>query len=116
MVDKDGTCYEYASPLVQMNHAAGWNYGSVGISFVGGYKYGPVSELQIESAIELINSRIKPMAPRLKFITGHKHASRSGKVDPRFPGEPPEGINKEIDTKYMTEIAEAVGLDFKNKF
>lgn len=116
MIEKDGTTYEYAKPDVQMSHAAGFNARTVSISFVGGYVYGYVTELQMEAVIRLINERIKPLAPSIRYITGHKHVSPGRKVDPRFPGEPPEGVDLAKDAYYMSHIAHKVGLTFKNKF
>lgn len=112
MIDKDGTIYQYASPHRMMWHAGGFNRNTIGISFVGGYKYGEINEGQMQAVIQLINEELKPNCPDLTQITGHKHASRLGKVDPRFPGEPPEGINKAIDRKYMLQFQDETGLEF----
>ena len=103
MIDKDGVCYEYALPSMKMSHAAGYNTGSVSISYVGGGGYGKVNDTQIQASIDLINEHITKLAHSLRAITGHKHASNSGKIDPEFDGD---------DDDYMNLISEKTGLEF----
>lgn len=112
IIDNDGSCHEYAKPTTLMWHAGGYNMGTVGICFVGGGNAPPASEVQIKALIELINTRVKPLGPDLIQITCHKHASHSGKIDPRWPGEPSNGISLGIDRIYMERIAKAVCLEF----
>jgi N-acetyl-anhydromuramyl-L-alanine amidase AmpD len=112
MIDNNGDCHEYAKPTSLMWHAKDYNLGTVGVSFVGGGDAPPVSEVQIKALIELVNTRIKPLGPDIIQITCHKHASHAGKVDPRWPGEPSNGISLGIDRIYMGRIAKAVGLEF----
>ncbi len=107
MIDKDGTCYEYADPFTTMNHAAGYNRNSVGISYVCGGQYGPVNDVQVAASIELINDHIKKLASTIRVITGHKHASKSGKVDPEWPEE-----TNQVDNYYMKMISEKTDLEF----
>lgn len=113
MIDVDGTCYQYFKPETATNHAAGYNQGTVSISFVGGWKYGPVTEAQIHASIDLLNEFILPGRESIKYITGHKHCSPGRKVDPRFKGEPANGVNLAIDKVEMQEIADATGLIFQ---
>ena len=113
MIDKDGTIYQYALPTTQMNHAIGFNAGTIGISFVGGWKYGPVNEVQIHSCVDLCQQLQQEYGDTLKYITGHKHCSPKRKIDPRFPGEPMNGINYKIDGDYMEDIAEGSFLTFE---
>lgn len=112
MIDRDGEVYQYAKVTDLMWHAAGFNKGSVGIAFIGGGKYGEVNDAQWQSCIELIRSHIVYQAPGIRAVSGHKHCSRSGKVDPRFPGEPPGNVDWGIDRFYMQQLADEVGLAF----
>ena len=114
IIDNDGTVYQYAHPHERMYHAAGYNTGSIGIACVGGGKYGPVNRIQEEAIITLIDENILPQTP-LSILTGHKHASHAGKVDPRFPGEPAEGVDMAIDSQHMDFIAAGTGLRFLRK-
>jgi len=107
MIDRDGTCYEYAPPTVKMNHAVGYNGISVGISYVGGGGYGPVNDIQIQASIDLINKYIKPFTPTIRQITGHRHASNSGKIDPEW-----EGDSANTDADKMQSISKATMLRF----
>ncbi len=106
MIDKDGTCYEYSVPSVTMNHAAGYNRNSVGVSYVCGGQFGSVNDVQIAASIELINY-IKKLAPTIRVITEHKHASSSGKIDPQWAEETPHA-----DEYYMKMISEKTNLEF----
>ena len=112
IVDKDGTIHEFVPANRMAFHAYKNNRGTVGISFVGGGKYGPAAAKQIDAAIEYINA-LTIEYPNLKELTGHKHVDPRGwKIDPRFRGEPTLGINWEVDKKYMTDIAARTGLEF----
>lgn len=110
IIERDGSVAQYAPLDRVMYHARGYNSNSLGISYVGGGKYGPVNEVQIQASIDLIND-LKQQS-HLDSVTGHKHASSSGKIDPRFPGEPENGIDEEIDFEYMNRIANETGLKF----
>lgn len=113
MIDVDGTCYQYFEPETATNHAVGYNQGTVSISFVGGWKYGPVTEAQIHSVIDLLNGHVLPGRDTIRYLTGHKHCSPGRKIDPRFKGEPANNINLAIDKVQMLEIAELTGLMFE---
>lgn len=115
IVDTNGDVYQYGGLLTLMYHAAGYNSEAIGIAMVGGGDYGPLTEVQVETVIQLINENIRPNAPEITYVTGHKHASRNGKIDPRFKGEPPLDVNWKIDAKYMQRISDATGLTFVNK-
>lgn len=115
MIDKDGQVYEYVRPNRFTAHAYRRNVGTVGISYVGGGKYGAINLEQRQSLIKLMKV-LKEEFPRLKKITGHKHVDPRGwKCDPRFPGEPELGVNWAIDKKYMNQIAEATDMVFVSK-
>ncbi len=115
IIDTNGDVYQYGGLSTLIYHAAGYNSEAIGISMVGGGDFGEVNDTQIETVIKLINENIKPKVPELEYITGHKHACRSGKVDPRFPGEPSNDVNWHVDAQFMTRIANDVGLTFVNK-
>lgn len=111
MIDRDGVCYEYATPSTRMNHALGWNAGTVGISFVGGGGFGAVNEAQIEAVIFLINITIAVKTKHsVKVLTCHKYVTTEGKVDPEFPGDPPNGSIRSIDEAFLNRIASATNL------
>jgi N-acetyl-anhydromuramyl-L-alanine amidase AmpD len=118
IINKKGTVYEYAPPSRYTAHAYKANRGTIGVSLVGGGKYGPATDLQIDSIIQLCKI-IKQDYPTVKSITGHKSIDprgdrwRSAKIDPRFPGEPANGIDNKIDVKYMTRISKACDLVFR---
>lgn len=118
MIDKDGQAYQYAEPHETLYHAIGFNEGTVAISFVGGGDYGEVNERQIHSCIDLIEEVMTLKHPKVQLegVTCHKHVNKGRKIDPRFPGEPPHGVNLEIDRKWMKQIADATGLTFRTKF
>ena len=111
IIEKNGDVYQYASPKSMMWHAKDYNTGTIGISYVGGGPYGEVNDVAIAASIELINS-LKEDCSKLTMITAHKYASVSGKIDPRFPGDPENGAKESVDDPYMTHIADATGLDF----
>lgn len=81
LIEKDGTIVQLADPAMMTYHAAGYNKDTVGISYCCGGQFGPVNDVQVAASIDLINS-IKGLLPRLKTIAGHKHRSKSGKIDP----------------------------------
>jgi N-acetyl-anhydromuramyl-L-alanine amidase AmpD len=115
MIDKDGHAYEYAHPDSHMSHAYRNNSATVGISIVGGGKFGPCNPLQFQAIIDVCN-HVKAECPSVKEITGHKHVDPRGwKIDPRWPGEPELGIDWDIDAQYMEKIADATGLEFIKK-
>lgn len=116
MIGRDGTCYEYATPSVKMNHAIDFNSGTVAISFVGGGGSGAVNEAQIAASIELIRDHIKSLQPSIKVITGHKHCNPGRKIDPQFQGEPSSNVNLRIDKQFMDRIASETGLTFQSSF
>ena len=116
MIDKEGVVYKYSDPDAIMYHAMGHNRGTVSISFTGGGKFGPMTEAQLHACVELINEEIKPKAPSLKAITGHKHLSPGRKIDPRFEGEPAGGVDLAVDKEAMEELAKEVKLEFITKF
>lgn len=114
MIDKDGTIYEYDDGTRKMYHAYKNNTGTIGVSFVGGGRYGPLENAQHREMIKLLRD-LKERHKSLTEVTGHKHVDSRGKIDPRFPGEPPNGVDWEIDKGYMDEIAEETGLKFVSK-
>ena len=120
MIEKDGTVYEYAPVHRYMSHAYRYNRGSAGVCFIGGGKYGPASECQIEAVIEVLRMLAFDF-PAITTVTGHKHVDRRGphlrrgKIDPRFEGEPEQSIDWKIDEKFMKRIANQSGLRFVNR-
>ena len=111
MIDGDGTVIEYASPSRRMSHAYRNNTGTIGVSFVGGGRFGACNKEQYTSIIELIKD-IKREYPSVVAFTGHKHIDPRGwKIDPRWSGEPPDGIDWDIDKKWMLHIKEQTGLE-----
>lgn len=112
MITKNGTVYEYVPANRLTFHAYKNNMGTVGVSFVGGGKYGPATPEQIASTVQLCKI-LKQDFPSIKQITGHKHVDpRGGKIDPRFKGEPANGIDLDIDAEQMKKIAKACDLEF----
>ena len=109
MIDKDGSIHRYHSPTDYAAHAAGHNQGSIGIAFVGGGTFGPVNSNQYDALIGLITVLMEKH-PTIATITGHKHVSTSGKIDPRWPGEPADGVNLDVDRQWMTKIQSETGL------
>jgi N-acetyl-anhydromuramyl-L-alanine amidase AmpD len=110
MVDDDGTVIEYVPPNRRCSHAYRNNTGTIGISFVGGGRYGPCNSGQYGAIIELCKD-LAQKYPSIVDITGHKHVDPRGwKIDPRFAGEPPNGIDWKVDRKWMLHIAEETGL------
>lgn len=109
MIDKDGTVIEYEPPTRRLAHAYANNTGTVGVSYVGGGKYGPINHVQYQQLIELLAYLRDTYG--LKNITGHKHADPRGwKIDPRWPGEPEDGIDLDIDRRYMLELESKLGM------
>lgn len=125
MIDKDGTVYEYVDPTRIAFHSMSKNNNTIGIAFTGGGKYGPASDLQVEACIELLK-QIKNDQPSVKYVTGHKHIDPRGKfngkrldpwkIDPRFEGEPENGIDLAADRKAMEFIERKSGLEFRDIF
>jgi N-acetyl-anhydromuramyl-L-alanine amidase AmpD len=102
--------HEYVSPRYKVYHAYRKNTGTIGISFVGGGKYGPCNENQLNSIVMLIR-KLKREYPGIKDFTGHKHVDPRGwKIDPHFMGEPKAGVDWDIDRKYMKKIEKMSGL------
>ena len=113
MIDRDGVVYEYVKPHKKTFHAYKFATGTIGVSFVGGGVHGEVTKAQKESAVQLLKI-IKNDYPSVKYVTGHKHADPRGwKIDPRWPGEPADGINWEIDKIEMKSIEFRTGLKFR---
>lgn len=118
IISKKGNVTEFVPPNRYTAHAYRANRGTIGISFVGGGRHGPVTDLQIDAAIQICKI-IKQDYPTVKNITGHKHIDprgdkwRSAKIDPRFKGEPANSIDNKIDKKYMDRIAKASDLVFR---
>jgi N-acetyl-anhydromuramyl-L-alanine amidase AmpD len=115
MVDTDGSVIEYVPPSRRCAHAYRDNTGTVGISFVGGGRFGPCNEGQYISMIALIQD-IAAEYPTIKYVTGHKHSDPRGwKIDPRWEGEPKDGVDWDIDRKWMQLIEKKTGLKLKLK-
>lgn len=115
MIDKNGDVHEFVPPNKMAYHAYKNNLGTVGISFIGGGKFGPANAEQLKACMQLCKI-IKEDYPSVTEITGHKHVDPRGwKVDPHFEGEPENGVNWDIDKKFMTAIAKETGLTFVNK-
>ena len=107
MIDKDGTIIEYVPPDRYCSHSFRNNTGTVGVSFVGGGKYGPMSGIQLESIVYLM--RLLKVNSGITHFTGHKH------VDPRWEGEPPNGIDWDVDRVKMEYLELRTGLKAKFK-
>jgi N-acetyl-anhydromuramyl-L-alanine amidase AmpD len=113
MIDKAGGIYEYVPPNRRAAHAYKRNTGTIGIAYIGGGRYGPINPAQL-SALEQLLTHLNDTIPTLEYLTGHKHADPRGwKIDPRFPGEPENGVDYKIDRKYMYALAKVSGLEFK---
>lgn len=112
IIDTNGDVYQLAHITRQVWHAAGFNEHYLGIAMVGGGEFGPVTQDSIDSMIDLVTSVILPACRNITYITGHKHASRIGKVDPRFEGEPSGDVDWDIDAQFMNDIADKTGLQF----
>jgi len=111
MIDGDGTVVEYGRPNQHMSHSYRNNSGTVGISYVGGGDFGACNEGQYISMIALIRDIAKEY-PSIKNVTGHKHIDPRGwKIDPRWSGEPPNGVDWDVDMKWMLHIKEKTGLN-----
>jgi N-acetyl-anhydromuramyl-L-alanine amidase AmpD len=110
MIDGDGTVVEYVPPSRRCAHAYRNNTGTIGIAYVGGGDFGACNEGQYISLIELCRD-IKKEYPTVKNVTGHKHIDPRGwKIDPRWSGEPPNGVDWDIDMKWMLHIRDKTGL------
>lgn len=106
MVEKDGTIFYYMDPAKWgCNHAQSNNSYTVGISCIGGGDFGPLTKAQIRAVADIINLLRNTSLPKLKFVTGHKDLSPDRKIDPRFEGEPPNGVDWDIHTRNMQAIA-----------
>lgn len=81
IIDRDGTIYKLADANTIQYHAKGHNFRTIGISFVGGGKFGKVNVEQHKSAIKLVNT-LKKEFPSITCFAGHKERSNSGKWDP----------------------------------
>lgn len=115
IIDRKGVITKLVDPKYKTYHAYGANTGTVGVSYVGGGKFGPVTQEQITASTALLR-RIVEAHPSIKYLTGHKHIDKRGwKIDPRFLGEPENGINLDIDSMYMTTMARETGLIFLDK-
>ena len=114
LVDKDGTIYEYVPPHRRCSHAYRANTGTVGASFVGGGRFGECNDKQLEAFIFL--GRFLKQKHGLTHVSGHKHVdSRGWKIDPRFAGEPANGVNWNADAAMMQHIASETGLKFLSR-
>lgn len=115
IIDKKGKIYQYSPVHRAMWHAYKNNYNTIGICFVGGGKFGPATPEQIASCIGLCKL-IKQDYPSVVELSGHKDVDpRSIKIDPRFKGEPENGINWTIHDQEMNKIAEACDLKFMSR-
>jgi len=115
MIDKDGTVVEYVPTNRRCSHAYRNNTGTVGISYVGGGKFGPINDSQQKALKELL-VHIRKLDPKIKNLTGHKHVDPRGwKIDPRWPGEPRDGVNWTIDKEFMEQLAMDTGMALKLK-
>lgn len=105
VIDKDGIIHEYVDPKRLAHHALGWSYTTIGISANAGGKYGLVNEKQKQAIIEL-SKALRKKFPTIKYVTGHRDASKSGKIDPEVPGK---------YSDWMLDIQKATGLKYLNK-
>lgn len=105
VIDKDGTIHEYVDPKRLAHHALGWSYKTIGISANAGGKYGLVNEKQKQAIIELCKA-LKKKFPTIKYVTGHRDASKSGKIDPEVKGD---------YGTWMREVAKLSGLVYLDK-
>lgn len=110
MIDKKGVVHEYVPANRKAFHAYGYNTGTVGISFVGGGKYGGVNGPQYDAVVSLMKI-LKSDYPSIKDFSGHKHADKRGwKIDPHFEGEPADGVDWGIDRDHMKGLEKDSGL------
>jgi N-acetyl-anhydromuramyl-L-alanine amidase AmpD len=80
LIEKNGDIIELVCPSKLTWHAAGYNQGTIGISFCCGGQFGAVNDIQKDAAVELIED-LKTKFP-LKTLAGHRHRSVKGKIDP----------------------------------
>lgn len=115
MISKAGDIYEYVPADRWTAHAYKNNRGTVGVSYVCGGKYGHVNEKQLESSIQLLKV-LKTDYPTITTVTSHKRVDPRGwKIDPRFKGEPANGIDWEVDEIYMQLIATHTDLNLEDR-
>lgn len=115
MIEKNGGVVEYVPADRFTAHAYKANLGTVGVSFIGGGKYGAANDKQLKACVELLKY-LKATYPSIKEVTGHKHVDARGwKIDPRFEGEPELGIDLNIDRKAMDKISRCTGLKFVSR-
>lgn len=99
LIELDGSVFKYFEPLQPVNHAAGANYNSIGISLVGGGST-LLTDAQIYATIKLVKVLVQDV-PSLTHIAGHREVGKKqGKIDPDF---------KDYE-KTMTTIAIQTGL------
>lgn len=112
IINKNGDIHEFVPANRWTPHAYKNNRGTVGISFVGGGKFGPISDVQISSLIVLLTV-IKEDYPTIRELSGHEQVDPRGwKTDPQWPGEKPGKDDPEIDRYFMEKIAKATGLTY----
>lgn len=112
MIDKNGDVHEFVPASRWTPHAYKNNRGTVGVSFVGGGKYGPMNAAQLASTIKLLKI-LKQDYPTITELSGHKHVDPRGwKSDPQFPGEHDGKVDWRVDAHYMNLLAHETGLTF----
>ncbi len=115
MIEKDGTIYRYNDINEVVSHASRANVGYVGISFIAGGPLGPVTDAQIQAAIQLINE-MKDEADSLVKVSDHATidvlvAKRGWKSDPQYQGEKVEQNDYSIKYKILDRISFETKLD-----
>lgn len=113
MIGKRGNIFQYVDPGKEYcNHAKGANANSIGVSFVCGGNFGPVNDEQLKSCVKLINHLTKKYNS-IKKLTGHKDVSPGRKIDPRFDGEPSNGVDLIIHKAVMRDLADKTNLKYE---
>lgn len=115
MIERDGKIFIYNEITKVVSHASRANIGTVGISFIAGGTVGPVTDAQIEAAIQIIN-KMQDDVDSLEKISDHATvdvliAKRGWKSDPQYQGEKVEKNDFSIKYKVLDRISKATGLN-----
>ena len=112
IINKNGDIHEFVPADRWTAHAYKNNSGTVGVSYVGGGKFGPINAKQLASLTQLLMI-IKKDYPTITELSGHKHVDPRGwKSDPMWPGEEPNKNDWAVDRHYMELLASDTGLEF----
>ena len=115
IITKKGDIHEFVPASKWTAHAYKNNRGTIGVSFVGGGRFGPMNAKQLSSTIQLLKV-LKKDYPSIREVSGHKHVDPRGwKSDPMFPSERVGKVDWKVDAHFMNLIAGETGLTFVGK-